>query len=153
MPDRTKAVFRVGITPDFYTDAQGFFEDVLETVFGGVPGIEYGSMPPQPDNTATPEALNQFDAVVALALRITADSLKGVDRLAMALTPEVLMNVFAQFNDLAQLASVNARFSWNYRPGSDIFLVYNQTWDGPGVSTLNRRDRQLMLKVTRLLQR
>ena len=74
-------------------------------------------------------------------------------RLAMALTPEVLMNVFAQFNDLSQLASVNARFGWNYRPGSDIFLVYNQTWDGPAVSSLNRRDRQLMLKFTRLLQR
>jgi hypothetical protein len=63
------------------------------------------------------------------------------------------MNVFAQFNDLAQLASINARFSWNYRPGSDIFVVYNQTWDGPAVSSLNRRDRQLMLKVTRLFQR
>jgi hypothetical protein len=74
-------------------------------------------------------------------------------RLAMAVTPQVLMNVFAQFNDLAQLASINARFSWNYRPGSDIFVVYNQTWDGPAVSSLNRRDRQLMLKVTRLFQR
>jgi hypothetical protein len=74
-------------------------------------------------------------------------------RVAMALTPQVLANVFVQFNDLAQVASVNARFNWHYRPGSDIFVVYNQTWDGPGVSALNRRDRQLMLKVTRLFQR
>lgn len=74
-------------------------------------------------------------------------------RLAMALTPQVLANVFVQYNDLSQVASVNCRFSWHYRPGSDIFLVYNQTWDGPQVSSLNRRDRQVMLKVTRLLQR
>ena len=56
-------------------------------------------------------------------------------RLAMAVTPQVLANVFAQFNDLSQVASVNARFSWHYRPGSDIFVVYNQTWDGPNVSS------------------
>ena len=74
-------------------------------------------------------------------------------RLAMALTPQVLANVFVQYNDLSQVASVNARFNWHYRPGSDIFLVYNQTWDGPSVSSLIRRDKQLMLKVTRLLQR
>jgi hypothetical protein len=74
-------------------------------------------------------------------------------RLAMALTPQVLANVFVQYNDLSQVASVNCRFNWNYRPGSDIFLVYNQTWDGPTVRSLNRRDKQLMLKVTRLFQR
>ena len=74
-------------------------------------------------------------------------------RLAMALTPQVLANLFVQYNDLSQVASVNCRFSWNYRPGSDIFLVYNQTWDGPSVNALNRRDRQVMLKATRLFQR
>ena len=38
-------------------------------------------------------------------------------RLAMALTPQVLANVFVQYNDLSQVASVNARFNWHYRPG------------------------------------
>ena len=61
-------------------------------------------------------------------------------RLALALTPQVLANVFVQYNDLSQAASVNCRVNWHYRPGSDIFLVYNQTWDGPTVSALNRRD-------------
>ncbi len=71
--------FRVGITPDFYTDAKGYFEGPLQEVFGGVPWIEVGPMPPQPDNIATPETLYQFDAVVVLALRFTADSFKGVE--------------------------------------------------------------------------
>jgi hypothetical protein len=74
-------------------------------------------------------------------------------RLAMALTPKLLANLFVQYNDLADLASLNFRFNWNYRAGSDIFLVYNQTWDGPTASSLNRRDRQLMLKATFLYQR
>lgn len=75
--------FRVGITPDFYTDAKGYFEGPVQEVFGGVPWIECGPMPPQPGNIATPEALNQFDAIVNLALRMPPQSLRGVDRLAI----------------------------------------------------------------------
>ena len=75
------------------------------------------------------------------------------ERLAVALTPKVLANLLAQYNDLSQVASVNFRFNWNYRPGSDLFVVYNQTWDGPGGVPLHRRDRQLMVKLTVLFQR
>ena len=74
-------------------------------------------------------------------------------RLALALTPKVIANVYLQYNDLSQVASLNCRFNWNYRPGSDIFLVYNETWDGPGISTLDRKDKQLILKFTYLYQR
>jgi phosphoglycerate dehydrogenase-like enzyme len=79
-----KTVFRVGITPEFYTDAKGYFENVLEKMFGGVAGLEYVPMPPQPNNVGTPETLDQFDAIVVLALRVTAASLQGVKRLAVA---------------------------------------------------------------------
>jgi len=40
-------------------------------------------MPPQPDNTGTPEALNQYDAIVNLAMHVTPQSLRGVERLAI----------------------------------------------------------------------
>ena len=76
-------VFRVGISPDFYVDAKGHFEAALEEKLGNQSGIECVPMPPQPGNTATPEALNQFDAILSLAMRITAESLRGVDRLAL----------------------------------------------------------------------
>jgi hypothetical protein len=75
------------------------------------------------------------------------------ERLALAFTPKLLANLLAQYNDLSQVASVNFRFNWNYRPGSDIFVVYNQTWTGETVSDLSRRDRQLMVKLTFLYQR
>ncbi|MGH9720740.1 MAG: NAD(P)-dependent oxidoreductase [Bryobacteraceae bacterium] len=75
--------FRIGVTPDFYTEAKGKFEQVLESQVAGVPGVECGPMPPQPGKLATPEALNQFDAVFWLAVRITPESLRGVDRLAV----------------------------------------------------------------------
>ena len=76
-------IFRVGITPDFYVEAKGRFEAALEQKLAGRPGIEYVPMPPQPGNVATAEALNQFDAIFALATKFTADSLRGVDRLAL----------------------------------------------------------------------
>lgn len=74
------------------------------------------------------------------------------ERLALALNPKLLANLYLQYNDLAQVASLNFRFNWNYRPGSDVFLVYNQTWLAPSLSNLTRKDRQLMLKVTYLFQ-
>lgn len=75
--------FRVGITPDFYEDARGRFESALETRLTGVAGLEWAPMPPQPGKLATPGALNQFDALFVLGLRITPESLAGVERLAL----------------------------------------------------------------------
>lgn len=76
-------MFRVGITPDFYTEAKGRFEAALASKLEGIPGLEYAAMPLQPGNVATPEALDQFDAIFALALKITRESVRGVERLAL----------------------------------------------------------------------
>jgi phosphoglycerate dehydrogenase-like enzyme len=75
--------FRVGLTPDFYTDAKGYFEGPVEEVFGAVPWVEVVPMAALPNKTATREALDQFDAIMNLAVHVTADSLKGVERLAI----------------------------------------------------------------------
>lgn len=75
--------FHVGITPDFYTEAQGKFEAVIERNFASPDGPKAGPMPPQPGKRATPDALNQFDAIMSLALKITPESLLGVERLAI----------------------------------------------------------------------
>jgi phosphoglycerate dehydrogenase-like enzyme len=75
--------FRVGITPDFYRDAKGRFESALEAKLSGVEGLEYGAMPPQPDNIAQSYALNAYDALFSLALKITSNSVKEVERLAV----------------------------------------------------------------------
>src|SRR5713226_4660613 len=78
-----KDKFRVGITPDFYTDAKGYFEGPVQEVFGNEPLVDAGPMPPQLENTGTPEALNQYDAIVNLAMHVTPQSLRGVERLAI----------------------------------------------------------------------
>ncbi len=79
--DPSSQVFRVGITPDFYTDARGKYEAEVESAFAKVPWLQWEAMPPQPGKMGTPEAIRPFDALLALGLKINAASLKGVERL------------------------------------------------------------------------
>ncbi len=75
--------FRVGITPDFYVEAKGRFEAALESKLAGVSGLEFAPMPEQPGKVATVEALDQFDAIFALALNFKAESVRDAKRLAL----------------------------------------------------------------------
>jgi phosphoglycerate dehydrogenase-like enzyme len=77
------AKFRVGITPDFYTDAKGRFEAALEQKLAPAGGLEFEAIPPQADKTAAPGVLNGFDAIFSLGMRITVASLEGVKRTAL----------------------------------------------------------------------
>jgi len=72
-------------------------------------------------------------------------------RLSLSPTPRLSTNAFIQYNDTANLLSLNLRFNWIYKPGSDIFLVYNHNWIAPGLSDLGTRERQAILKFTYLL--
>jgi len=71
-------------------------------------------------------------------------------RLTFAATPDLSTSAFVQFNDAAELLSANLRFNWIYRPGADVFLVFNETWDATGFGQRTQRDRQAILKVTYL---
>ncbi len=71
--------FRVGITPDFLTQATGLLEPWLDQ---GLGGLAWEAMPDTGD-AATRDALDRYDAVIALALRFPAASLEGVKRLAI----------------------------------------------------------------------
>jgi phosphoglycerate dehydrogenase-like enzyme len=74
-------VFRIGVSEDFYSEAKEHVEGVIRDRLQGLDGIECKPMP-TPDKTATPEELDRFDAIFALATKVDADSLRGVKRLA-----------------------------------------------------------------------
>ncbi len=71
-------------------------------------------------------------------------------RLHLSLTPDLGLDALVQHSDAAGLLAMNLRVQWIYRPGADLFLVYNQTWDAPSLGSRQQRDRQLILKVTYL---
>ncbi len=39
-----------------------------------------------------------------------------------------------------------------YRPGADLFVVYNENWNAPTFSARETRDRQLIVEFTYLSQ-
>jgi len=72
-------------------------------------------------------------------------------RLSVSLRPTISANAFLQYNDAADLLSLNLRLNWIYRPGADIFLVYNQNWIAPSLGDRTTREHQVILKLTYLL--
>ncbi len=77
------SAFRVGVTPDFYVDLKGKFEANMESKLAGRAGLTVQAMPPQADNFVAAASLNDYDAVLALAIRFTRESVTGVERTAV----------------------------------------------------------------------
>ena len=74
--------FRVGITADFRTDASGLLDPVLAEQFSSLPAIESEFMPELLPEV-TPAQIQGYDAVISLAVRFTAKTLHGTERLAV----------------------------------------------------------------------
>ena len=72
--------FRVGITADFRTEASGLLEPVLAEQLGPLPTVEYEFMPELLPEV-TPAQIQGYDAVISLAVRFTANTLRGAERL------------------------------------------------------------------------
>ncbi len=74
-------------------------------------------------------------------------------RIDVSFSPDIRLNVLAQYNGADELLGVNARFHWIYRPGSDLFVVYNESWAAETISRREPLGRQLIVKLNYLLQR
>jgi len=72
----------------------------------------------------------------------------GSFRVDYALSPEMMLRSVTQYNSLTEQWSSSARFRYTYRPGSDLFLVYdNVRRDG----LVEIRDHQFLVKATYLM--
>ncbi len=72
--------FKVGITSDFYTDAKGKFERIVEAKLGSF-AVE--ALPSRPNNVAVLEDIDAVDAIFAMATKFTTESVRGAKRLAL----------------------------------------------------------------------
>ncbi len=75
--------FVIGVSPDFYTEARASLEGVIAEQLAGVDGVDVVPMPPENGRLAATGVLDLYDAVFAMALKITPESLRGVERLAI----------------------------------------------------------------------
>jgi hypothetical protein len=76
-------------------------------------------------------------------------------RAAFSFTPRMLVAALVQYNSSSRLVTTNIRYRWEYRPGSEIFVVYSDGRDtrdpfGRGGGIL--LNRGLTVKLTRLFR-
>jgi hypothetical protein len=63
------------------------------------------------------------------------------------ITTKAFMNALLQWDDEFQEISTNIRFNYEYDPGSDIYLVYNETRSTSGSGL---KEQAIVLKITKL---
>lgn len=74
--------FRIGISADFKTKAPGQIEPILATLFDPLPYVDYEYFTVS-DDIVPPESIADFDGVITLAYRYTAETFSENDRLAV----------------------------------------------------------------------
>ena len=73
-------------------------------------------------------------------------------RVDFAVSPTMALRSVTQYNSLTDQFGTSARFRYTYRPGSDIYVVYDEIRRDPN-TLLEYRDRRLIVKATYLLTR
>jgi hypothetical protein len=73
-------------------------------------------------------------------------------RLTYTISPRMFFSALVQYQSRVDSLSTNTRFRWEYKPGSEMFVVYSD-----GRTTLrrgipDRQNRSIVVKVTRLFQ-
>ena len=73
-------------------------------------------------------------------------------RLTYTLTPRMFASALVQYQSAGDSISTNARFRWEYQPGSELFVVYSdgRNTTGPGFPELD--NRSLVVKITKLFR-
>jgi hypothetical protein len=73
-------------------------------------------------------------------------------RVTYTVTPLMFASALVQYNSSNDLVSSNVRFRWEYQPGSELFVVYNEERDSLSPRFPTLRNRTFIVKVNRLLR-
>ena len=68
------------------------------------------------------------------------------------MTPLMFASALLQYSSDARRVSANVRLRWEYRPGSELFVVYNDERDSVGARFPRPPNRAFIVKVNRLLR-
>ena len=73
-------------------------------------------------------------------------------RVTYTMTPLMFASALVQYNSTTRRTSANVRLRWEYRPGSELFVVYNEERDTLARGFPGLQNRALIIKVTRLFR-
>jgi hypothetical protein len=73
-------------------------------------------------------------------------------RVTYSMTPMMFVSALVQYNSGSHRISANVRLRWEYQPGSEVFVVYNEQRDtlAPGFPVL--ANRSVIIKLNRLFR-
>jgi hypothetical protein len=74
-------------------------------------------------------------------------------RLNYNVSPRQALSALVQYNSSGSVIGANLRYRWEFRPGSDLFVVFNEGRDTtPGVRRSELSNRTFAIKGTRLFR-
>ena len=109
----------------------------------------------KPNGNIAMRAEYQFNQIVDLPVTYFTDGeprpvyvnlFRG--RLDYSFSTELFAKVFAQWNTDADVVSMNFLINYIYRPGSDFYFVFNQTYDTDGATKSTLLDSTVVAKMT-----
>ena len=73
-------------------------------------------------------------------------------RATYTMTPMMFVSALVQYNTGVHAVSANVRLRWEYRPGSELFVVVNEQRDTQTATFPDLVNRAVIVKVNRLLR-
>ena len=73
-------------------------------------------------------------------------------RTTYTITPRMFVSALTQYSSSSQTFSTNARFRWEYRPGSELFVVYSDGRDTGSSGFPPLVNRAFIVKINRLFR-
>ena len=73
-------------------------------------------------------------------------------RVTYTMTPLMFVSALIQYNSSTNFVSTNARLRWEYRPGSELFVVYNDERNTQSRGFPDLSNRAVIIKVNRLFR-
>ena len=73
-------------------------------------------------------------------------------RLTYTMTPLMFVSALLQYNTALNAVSANARLRWEYQPGSELFVVYNDERNTLSRGFPSLSTRSVIIKVNKLLR-
>jgi hypothetical protein len=73
-------------------------------------------------------------------------------RVTYTMSPRMFTSALLQYNSGANSMGTNARLRWEYHPGSELFVVYNDQRDARTAGIPDLMNRAFVVKINRLLR-
>jgi hypothetical protein len=73
-------------------------------------------------------------------------------RVTYTMTPLMFVSALLQYNSSIDAVTTNMRLRWEYQPGSELFVVYNEQRDTRALRFPALANRAIVVKINRLFR-